>query len=65
MVYKSIDHRKLPSICFLQNMEKLRAELAIFFFEKARVTSDVILIVCTLIDNSYEPISAREFGQLL
>ena len=46
-------------------MEKVRAELAIFFAEKARVTSDVIFIVCTLIDNSYEPISAREFGQLL
>ena len=47
-------------------MEKGRAELAIFLFvEKARATSDVIFIVCTLIDNSYEPISAREFGQLL
>ena len=30
-----------------------------------RVTSDVIFIVCTLIDDSYEPISAQEFGQLL
>ena len=29
-----------------------------------RVTSDVIFTVCTLIDNSYEPISVREFGQL-
>ena len=47
-------------------MEKVRAELAIFFIEEsARVTADVILIVCTLIDNSYEPISAREFGQSL
>ena len=33
--------------------------------ESVRTTSDVIFIVCTLIDNSYEPISAREFGQLL
>ena len=31
----------------------------------AHATSDVIFIVCTLIDNGYEPISAREFGQLL
>ena len=48
-------------------MEKVRAELAIFFVEKARAfnTSDVIFIVSTLIDSSYEPISAREFGQLL
>ena len=36
MVYKSIDHRKLPSIFFYNNMEKVRAELAIFFVEKAR-----------------------------
>ena len=37
-------------------MEKVRAELAIFFVKKesARVTSDVIFIVCTLIDNSYD-----------
>ena len=46
-------------------MEKGRAALAILFPEKARATSDVNFIVCTLIDNSYEPISAREFGQLL
>ena len=39
-------------------MEKIPAELAIFFrWESARVTSDVIFIVCTLIDNGYEPIS--------
>ena len=45
-------------------MEKVRAELAIFFLN-VRVTSDVIFIVCSLLDNSYKPISAREFGQLL
>ena len=28
-----------------------------------RVTPYVIFIVCTLIENSYEPINAREFGQ--
>ena len=27
IVYKSIDHRKLPSICFYNNKETLRAEL--------------------------------------
>ena len=32
-------------------MEKLRAELALFSIKKARVTSDAIFIVCTLIDN--------------
>ena len=37
MVYKSIDHRKLRSICFYNNMKNLRAELAIFSVEKARV----------------------------
>ena len=31
----------------------------LFSVEKARVTSDVIVIVCTLLDNSYEPISER------
>ena len=33
IVYKSIDHRKLPSICFLQynNKDNLRAELASIF----------------------------------
>ena len=65
MVYKSIDHRKVPSIFFYNNMEKVRAELILFSVKKARVTSDVIFIVCTLIDKSYEPISAREFEQLL
>ena len=32
-----------------------------FSLRKPRVTSDVIFIVCILIDYSYEPISAREF----
>ena len=34
LVYKSIDHRKLPSICFYNNMEKVRVELAIFSLRK-------------------------------
>ena len=48
-------------------MEKVQSELAIFFFvEKARALHLMsFFIVCTLIDNSYEPISAGEFGQLL
>ena len=36
IVYKSIDHRKLPSIFFYNNKEKLRAELVLFSVEKAR-----------------------------
>ena len=35
MVYKSIDHRKLPSVnVFYNYMEKVRVELTIFFVEK-------------------------------
>ena len=36
IVYKSIDHRKLPSICFYNNNDKLRAELVLSSVEKAR-----------------------------
>ena len=44
------------------NTEKLRVELALFCIEKSvHVTSDIISIVCTLTDNSYEPISMQEF----
>ena len=62
MVYTIIDHTKLPSIFFFfyNNMEKVRAELALFSVEKSRalhLTS--FLNVCSLIDNSYEPISGR------
>ena len=44
---------------FYNNMEKIRAELALFSVVNARVASDVIFIVCTLKDNSYEQISVR------
>ena len=37
IVYKSVDHRKLPSIFFYNNKDKLRAEIVLFFVEKARV----------------------------
>ena len=40
---------------FYNNMEKVLAELALFFVEEARV------LYLTLIGNSYEPISEREF----
>ena len=43
MVYKSIDHRKLPS--------------SFVVVYKGAVTSDVIFICCTLLD---EPVSARK-----
>ena len=36
IVYKSIDHRKLLSIFFYNNKDKLRAELVLFSVEKAR-----------------------------
>lgn len=29
--------------------------------ERVHVTSDVIFIACTLVDNSYEPTSVQEF----
>lgn len=35
-LFTSIDPRKLKSICFYNNMEKVRAELALFRVEKAR-----------------------------
>ena len=49
---ETTDHRKLPSIFFSFNTEKVLTELAIFSVKKECVTSDVILIVCILIDNS-------------
>ena len=45
-------------------MENVWAELILFSIEKKRMLSDVIFILCTLIDNSYEPISVRYFWQL-
>ena len=58
-MHKSIDCRKLLSICFYDNMEKNMNGIGFTFpRESARVTSD---ITCTLIGNSYEPISAWEF----
>ena len=64
MVYKSIDHRKLPLICFLQSHEKTTSGIGfIFCWKSERVTSDVIFIVFTLMDNNYEAISAQEFWQ--
>ena len=32
-----------------------------FSLKNVHITSDVIFIVCILIDNSYEPISMQEF----
>ena len=64
----STDHRKLLLICFLLTItwkKLVQAELALFSVEKTHVTSDVIFIVCTLIDNSCEPISVQEFWQLM
>ena len=68
MVYKSIDHRKLHSICFYNNMEKVKPELALFgpfSAEKERalhLTSFLLSVL--LIDNGFKPISEREFESL-
>ena len=48
MVCKSIDHRKLSSICIYNNMEKVLA----ISIDKARVTSDVTFVACTLIQTT-------------
>ena len=51
MVCESKDHRKLPSICFLyNNMEKVRAELALLSVEKARA----LHLTSFFVDNGYE-----------
>ena len=63
MVYKSVDHGKLWSICFTKN---------IYFFTKNQkqnkrhcMTCYVISMVYTLIDHSSRPISTQGFVQLL
>ena len=64
MVYKSIDHRKQPLIIFFYNdVEKVRAELALFSIEKVRTLhlTSFLLSVLLIIDNSYKPISTQEF----
>ena len=38
------------------------SDIGFFVVEKMRVTSDAVFIVCTLTDNSYEPISVRNCG---
>ena len=59
---KEINHRKLPSICLLQQHGKSMSGISFFFHrESARVASDVIFVVCSLSDSSFKPISAREF----
>ena len=59
MVYKSIDHRKLPSICFYNNMTKLRAELALFSAEKARVSHLALFLLSVLLQKIAMSQSAR------
>ena len=62
MVYKSIDQKENYGRFVLQQQGKSTSGIGfIFRWESARVTSDVFVIVCTLLDNSYEPISVREF----
>ena len=63
MVHKSSDHRKLPSICFFTITWKKYERNWLYFplRKRACVTSEVIFIVCTLIDNSYEPNSGWKF----
>ena len=54
MVDKSIDHRNL---LLTTTWKKVRAELTLISVEEECTLHHVIFIVCTLIDNSYEPIS--------
>ena len=46
-------------------MGNVETELALFSVEFVRVTSDVIFIVCSLMDNSYEPIRQLLYQPLL
>ena len=47
-------------------MGKVPAELLLFSLEKALTLHlKSLLLHCTLIDNSYEPISAREFDSFI
>ena len=50
---------------FYNNMEKVWVTLLYFPWESVRITPGVIFIVCTLIDNSYEPISAQKIHLVL
>ena len=51
MVYKSVEHGKLPLICFFTITQKNYSRIVfIFRCESSCVTSDVIFIVSTLID---------------
>ena len=52
---------QVPGGWFHCQVEKVSAEFALFSIEKACITSDLTFIVCTLIDNSYEPIRMQEF----
>ena len=61
MVYKSIDHRKLLSILFLELKKKYERKWLYFLLRKRHVTSDVTLIIYTFMGNSYKPINTREF----
>ena len=61
IVYKSIDHRNCCRFVFYSNKDKLLAELALFSVEKARALHLTSFLLSVLLDNSYEPISAREF----
>ena len=49
MVFKSTDHRKLPLISYLQYMEKVRAELALFSIEKAHTLHLMSLLLSVLL----------------
>ena len=52
VVYKSIDHRILPSI-FYNNKEKLRAELVLFSVEKARALHLTSFLLSVLLQTPY------------
>ena len=74
MVDKSIGHGKLLSICCYNTIDSFRHPFLLRFLGKwrARETEKtttspphVISMVCTLIDNNSQPVSALEIAQFL
>lgn len=64
--WRSVLIQKTVNYLFLQLHVKCRNIIGfIFSWWSEHITSDIIFIVCTLIDDSYEPISTWKFWQLL
>ena len=69
MVFKSIDHRKQSSICFFVvvvvfftiKWKAYERNWLNFLLRKRALHVASIFIICTLIENRHEPISAQDF----